>query len=160
MRFLLIFFIAFPLLEMLLLFEVAAAIGGLATLALVVLTAVAGVAILRRQGWRTLARANERLRVGQLPALEMLEGLCLAVGGALLIVPGLITDAVGALLLLPPTRRRIIKALLKSGRLQVHPGFDVPPPGFRRGPGGADVFEGEFTREYPPGQRLDDRHRD
>ena len=155
-----ILFIVLCIVEMLVLFEVAGQIGGLATVALVFLTTVAGVAILKRQGWHTLARANERLRAGQLPALEMLEGICLAVGGALLIVPGFVSDFVGFLLLLPPTRQRLIKKLLKSGRVTIHPGMHEPPPGFHRPPGGSGVYEGEFTREHPPKRRLGERDRD
>lgn len=153
-------FLALFILELLVLFEVAELIGGLTTVALILLSAVAGVAILKRQGWRTLARANERLRVGQVPALEMLEGICIAVGGALLILPGFITDALGLLLLLPPTRRHLLRSLLKSGRVTIHPGAHQPPPGFHRPPGGPDVYEGEFTREHPPRQRLGDHDRD
>lgn len=163
MRLLLLLFITLPILEMLLLFEVASLIGSLGTVALVILTAVVGLKVLRRQGWVTFSRANERLRAGQLPALEMLEGLCIAVGGALLLTPGFITDTVGFLLLAPPTRRRLIKALLKSGRISMSgagfQGASSSPYGRPRRPGDRDIFEGEFTREIPPDSRLDDEER-
>ena len=71
MRFLFIFFILVPLGEMLLLFEVSDRIGSLTTLGMVVATAVIGVQILKRQGFATLTRANQKLQSGQLPAQEI-----------------------------------------------------------------------------------------
>lgn len=100
-------FIAIPLVEIALFIEVGGALGALPTVALVVLTAVVGVLLLRWQGVVTLLRARERMAAGQMPAQEMLEGLLLAIGGALLLVPGFFTDAVGFALLIPPVRRLI-----------------------------------------------------
>jgi len=91
-RFFFLIFIIVPLVEMLLLFEVAERIGAWSTLGLVVLTAVIGIQILKQQGLATLTRANQRIGSGELPAQEMLEGLFLAVGGAFLLTPGFITD--------------------------------------------------------------------
>ncbi len=81
MRFLFIFFILVPLGEMLLLFEVSDRIGSLTTLGMVVATAVIGVQILKRQGFATLTRANQKLQSGQLPAQEIVEGMLLAAAG-------------------------------------------------------------------------------
>jgi len=39
------------------------------------------------------------------PGREILDGISVLVGGALLLTPGLITDGVGLALLFPPTRR-------------------------------------------------------
>ena len=90
MRFLFIFFIAVPLTEMMLLFEVSDRIGPWPTLGLVVATAVIGVQILKRQGLATLTRASQRLQAGQLPAQEIVEGMLLAAAGALLLTPGFV----------------------------------------------------------------------
>lgn len=118
MRWVLLFFIAVPLIEMLLLFEVADRIGGLWTVFLVVLTAVIGVQILKRQGFSTLLRANQRLDSGQLPAQEVVEGFFLAFAGALLLTPGFITDTLGFLCLTPPLRRILASKFIESGILK------------------------------------------
>ena len=55
---------------------------------MVVLTAVIGVQVLKQQGFSTLLRANERIRQGQLPAMEIIEGMLLAAAGAMLLTPG------------------------------------------------------------------------
>jgi UPF0716 protein FxsA len=111
----LLLFIAVPLLEMLLLFEVADLVGGLWTIGLVVLTAVIGVQILKLQGFSTLLRVNQRLHSGELPAQEIVEGVLLACAGALLLTPGFITDSLGFALLTTPLRRALAARVIRSG---------------------------------------------
>ena len=118
MRFVVILFIIIPLTEMMLLFEVADRIGGFATLSLVVLTAVIGVQILKRQGLSTLTRANHRLQSGELPAQEIVEGMMLAGAGALLLTPGFVTDTLGFIFLTGPFRRPIARRIIHSGRMR------------------------------------------
>lgn len=144
MRFLFMFFIAVPLVEMLLLFEVSDQIGGLSTLGLVVLTAVIGVQVLKQQGFSTLSRANARMSSGQLPAQEIIEGMLLAAAGALLLTPGFITDTLGFVFLAAPLRRPIAARLLRSGvvRASGSAGFGFRG-GFRGGFGGAEEERGE-----------------
>ena len=101
MRFLFALFIAIPILEMLVLIQVGQEIGALWTIALVLITAFIGINLLRYQGLSTLSRATWRMQSGQIPAQEMLEGILLAVGGALLLTPGFVTDTIGFLLLVP-----------------------------------------------------------
>ncbi len=134
----LVLFLA-PIVEMYLLFRVAGYVGAGLTVVLVLATAVAGVALLRRQGLATLTRGMARLERGQLPAREVAEGLLLAMAGALLLLPGFVSDAVGFLLLWPAVRAAVAARILPE------------PPGAGRGPGG-DVIEGEFeSREEPNG---------
>lgn len=115
MRILFILFVFLPIAEIMLLIEVGDHIGGLNTVALVILTALLGAALLRHQGLGTLLQANQRLAQGQLPIKEMLSGIMLAVGGALLLTPGFITDSIGFFCLLPPTRNWVIGHLLRKG---------------------------------------------
>ena len=152
MRWAILFFIAVPLVEMLLLFEVSDYIGGLWTIFFVVLTAVVGVQILKHEGFLTLARANERIRTGELPAQEIVEGLLLACAGALLLTPGFITDTLGFIFLTTPVRRLIAKRVVKSGVLKMmgtgssNGFFSSSGAEFRRGQG-STIFDGEFTEE-------------
>ncbi|MGD8583702.1 MAG: FxsA family protein, partial [Gammaproteobacteria bacterium] len=99
-----ILFIVVPLVELYLIIKVGSMIGALWTVLLVLLTAVIGVSLLRIQGFSTLNRARQNMEMGVMPAMEMMEGLALAVGGALLITPGFITDTLGFLCLIPATR--------------------------------------------------------
>src|SRR5690625_178190 len=104
MRFLLLLLLM-PLLEIWLFIRVGRYLGAGPTVALVVLTTVAGVAVLRRVGLNPLARANQRIRAGEVPAQEMGEGLVLVIAGLLLILPGFATDAIGLACLFPQIGR-------------------------------------------------------
>ena len=146
MRFLFLFFIAVPLVEMLLLFEVSDQIGGLSTLGLVVATAVIGVQVLKQQGIATLTRANARLSSGELPAQEIIEGMLLAAAGALLLTPGFITDTLGFVFLAGPLRRLIAARLLRSGLVRAGGGLGA---GFSGGPVGGS--RGGFSRRSQGG---------
>jgi UPF0716 protein FxsA len=145
-RFLFLFFIAVPLVEMLLLFEVSDQIGGLSTLGLVVATAVIGVQVLKQQGVATLTRANARLSSGELPAQEIIEGMLLAAAGALLLTPGFITDTLGFVFLAGPLRRLIAARLLRSGLVRAGGGLGA---GFSGGPVGGS--SGGFSRRSQGG---------
>ena len=167
MRFLFIFFIAVPLGEMLLLFEVSDRIGSLITLGLVVATAVIGVQILKRQGFATLTRANQKLQSGQLPAQEIVEGMLLAAAGALLLTPGFITDTIGFVLLTGPLRRPIAASVVRSGMVKAMGGSASGASfsqfssggGRQKRPDGSNVYEGDYHEEsgsLPEGERNSD----
>jgi UPF0716 protein FxsA len=117
MRFWFLVFVATPIVEMYLLIQVGGYIGALPTIALVLLTAVAGIALLRIQGLATLGRGLGKLQSGRLPAQEVVEGLLLAVAGALLITPGFVTDGVGFLLLTPVSRTLLARRLMARASL-------------------------------------------
>lgn len=160
MRWILLVFIAIPLIEMLLLFEVAGLIGGLWTVFMVVLTAVIGVQVLKHQGFSTLLRANQRLDSGQLPAQEVVEGLILAFSGALLLTPGFITDTLGFLCLTSPLRRAMARKLINSGMVMTtgsgsSRGFFWSNTGGFRQHSDSSTIEGEFREEADEPDRLD-----
>lgn len=132
-------FLTVPLAEIYVLLEVGGLIGALPTVGAVVLTAVIGAALVRVQGFSTLARIRESLDRGEVPAVALVEGAFLLVAGALLLTPGFITDAVGFACLCPPLRRFLIteyllERLVVAGRRS-------------RSTGDPDVIEGEFHRE-------------
>ncbi|MDH3715523.1 MAG: FxsA family protein [Gammaproteobacteria bacterium] len=129
---LLILFIGVPLAEIYLLITVGGWIGAGWTVFLVLLTAVIGTFLLRQQGLSTLFRARQTMDSGGVPALELLEGLVLAVGGALLLTPGFITDAVGFACLLPLTRQLMVRIALA----RMHPQTSHPR-----------TLEGDFRRD-------------
>ena len=108
-------FIAVPLVEMYILIRVGGYLGALPTIGLVMLTALIGVTLLRRQGLATLTRAQDNMNAGVLPAKEMAEGIMLAVAGALLLTPGFFTDAVGFALLVPAIRSLLLARVTIAG---------------------------------------------
>ena len=140
MRYLLPTFIVLPILEMYVLIKVGGNLGALNTVLLVLLTALIGVALLRVQGFRTLMNAKNKLGMAQLPAEEIITGIFLAVGGALLLTPGFITDTFGFLCLIPFTRRILLKLFLNN----LSP-FEVVNE--RKGEVKKDWIEGEFNKD-------------
>lgn len=116
-RFLFLIFLVIPLVEIYFLIQVGQVIGAVWTIFLVVATAVLGAFLLRLQGFQTLQRAQASMARGEIPAKEMLEGLCLLVSGALLLTPGFVTDSLGFLLLLSAVRQAMIVYLLKNNQM-------------------------------------------
>lgn len=100
-----------PLIEIYVLISVGQVIGAWWTVLLVVAMALLGSWMLRIQGLATLARVQDALRRGELPAQELLEGLVLAMTGVLLLTPGFVTDIVGFVFLLPGVRQALARAL-------------------------------------------------
>jgi UPF0716 protein FxsA len=145
---LLVAFVVVPLAEIAVLIRVGSWIGLLPTLALIILTAVIGTWMLRRQGFAVLARAQRQLEQGVMPVAEVFEGLCLLVAGGLLLTPGFITDVCGALLLLPPVRAFLYRHVGHYLERHVVRAPGAPPAG--RPPGRVPpVVEGEYQEVAP-----------
>ncbi|MFC5651535.1 FxsA family protein [Paenibacillus solisilvae] len=79
-------------------------IGGWATFLLILLTGFAGAQFARSEGRKALLDVQQQLQSGQPPGHAMLNGLCVLIGGLLLMLPGFLTDIVGITLLFPLTR--------------------------------------------------------
>lgn len=161
-------FIVVPVLELALLIKTGQVIGVWATVALVLTTAFTGALIISRQSLSVLSRTLEAVAEGQPPVAPVLDGLFLLVAGALLLTPGLMTDAVALLLLVPPVRRTIARAtvrwLLRRAHVHVEvyrADADRTPDAPRRPPGigGGPIIEGEFERmdEKAPQPRRNSR---
>jgi UPF0716 protein FxsA len=136
-----------PIGEIYVLIQVGSVIGALPTVGLVVATAALGTVLIRAQGLATIERMRESLDRGTLPAVELLEGVCLLVAGALLLTPGFITDALGFLVLVPALRRALVLGLVSRGVARGRRGAGGPAGG--AGTPGGRVIEGEFRREDP-----------
>lgn len=151
MRLFLLLFLLFPFIELAVLIKVGSAIGVLPTLLLVIAGGVLGVVLLRVAGVATAWRARERLAHGELPEQEMLEGLLIAVGGGLLLLPGFVSDLIGLFFLLPVTRRLIVgrlrqRAAEQAARRRAFADDLAARSGARPDGSRPDVIEGEYQR--------------
>ena len=150
-----VLFIVLPIVEIWVLIRVAGVIGGLEAVSLVILVSMVGAWLVRREGLGVLRKVERRLGEGQLPSRELVDGLLIAVGGALMLTPGFVTDAVSLLLLFPPTRIVVRTWLMArySGRVRTTTfGVAGDVGGFRPGAGFGDgevVDVGEATYERP-----------
>ncbi|MFQ5896876.1 MAG: FxsA family protein [Candidatus Methylomirabilia bacterium] len=108
---LLLLFISVPAVELASLIELGRQIGTLATLGLIGVTGMLGAFLARRQGLGVLRQVRAEMAAGRLPAGSIVDGIIILLAGALLITPGILTDAVGFLCLIPASRKIIKTAL-------------------------------------------------
>lgn len=144
---LVVLLVAIPIVEVWLLIQVGQAIGVWPTVLVLVVEAVLGAALMRREGRRTWQALSEALGRGTVPSGELADAALVLCGGLLLMLPGFATDVLGLVFLLPFTRplaRRLLGFVLarRISRLGV--------PGGASGARG-DVIEGETVETPQPG---------
>ena len=161
-------FIALPVLEISLMIHVGQILGTWNTVALIILSAVIGASLVRSQGVAKLLLVREKMAKGELPGLEIVESMMLAVAGVFLVLPGFITDFIGLLFITPFTRKPIANYVFSRMKVNIvsnqnfgqqnnpfgHSPFDQKP--FDQG---GNTFEGDFERkndEIKPEHRLKD----
>ncbi|MGE6611341.1 FxsA family protein [Peribacillus sp. NPDC076916] len=105
MKYFLMFIIAMPVVEIIVLLLSGNLIGFWPTLFLIVATGLIGAYLAKRQGMETWKKAQEQIRYGMMPGNEIIDGICIFIGAALLLSPGLISDIMGLILVFPPTRK-------------------------------------------------------
>ena len=176
-------FLVLPFVEIVLIIQIGSTIGVGPTLAIMVLSAVLGSWLCKREGLGVLRRLNESLDEGRIPTTELADGALILLAGALMVTPGFITDVTGLLLLIPPTRALVRTAVVARFRHRIErSGAGAGPAGFtfirmgggapgagpfgpgpfgpggptgpRRGPGGDDVIDAESWEDPVPDDRF------
>jgi UPF0716 protein FxsA len=125
---LLLLFILVPIAELAVLIQVGQLIGVWWTIALLLADAVLGSLLWRSQGRVAWRRFNAAVSEGRVPHREVLDGVLVIFGGALLLTPGFITDVFGVLFLLPPTRAVLRRLLVRRAAIRIMGGA-VPRSG-------------------------------
>ncbi len=142
---LLLVFLAVPLIEIALFIQVGGLIGLWPTLGIVVLTAIAGSWLVRNQGLSELNRLRASLSDLRDPTEPLAHGAMILVAGVLLLTPGFFTDAVGLALLLQPVRRAVLDQIRSRVTIRTFEYGAPPPP--RQDP---DIIDGEWEEVSPP----------
>lgn len=101
---LILLFTVVPVIELFILFKLASYTNWLATIGLVILTGIAGAHLAKKEGRQIISEIKYQLSEGNMPGEQMVNGLCVLIGGVLLLTPGILTDAFGFTLLIPVTR--------------------------------------------------------
>ena len=105
--------IVVPIVELYVIIQVGQEIGALPTIGILLLDSILGSLLLRSQGREVWRRFNAALAGGRVPHREIVDGVMVIAGGALLLTPGFLTDVLGLLLLLPPTRAALRRVVLR-----------------------------------------------
>ena len=103
--------IGLPLLELYVMVRLGAMFGFVTVFLWVLVSGAIGLRILQSRSWSIWNRLQQAIAAGQSPGRELLDSAFVMIGGMLLIVPGFITDVMGALCLMPPSRYRITRYL-------------------------------------------------
>jgi UPF0716 protein FxsA len=105
MRYLFFLIIIIPAAEIGVLLLSGKTIGVWPTIVLMILTGVIGAYLAKKEGLQTIRKVQEQLSYGQIPGDAVLDGICILVGGTLLLTPGFLSDITGFFMLFPPTRK-------------------------------------------------------
>jgi len=151
----LLVFLLVPIIEIFLFVEVGSRIGGGWTFLLTLATAFIGLTAMRRQGLATLAGAQQAQIEGRPPVTEVAHGILILLAGALLFIPGFLTDTFGGFLLWPfgrsfllgTTLVLVVPALFAGVRANPQaPPFEQDPQQPARAPEhDGKTIEGDFT---------------
>ncbi|MBU8879682.1 membrane protein FxsA [Bacillus sp. FJAT-29790] len=114
MRYILLLLIIVPAVEISVLLLSGKLIGVWPTVGIIIFTGFLGAYLAKKQGLEMIKKTQEQLRFGQMPGESIIDGICILIGGILLLLPGFITDVTG-LLLLAPAPRRFFKKRIKVG---------------------------------------------
>ncbi|MFQ5900349.1 MAG: FxsA family protein [Thermodesulfobacteriota bacterium] len=106
-------FITVPILELAILIKIGTIIGTMNTIFLVIITALIGAYMVKREGLEVCYRFQENIGMEILPAEEIFDGAMILIAGAMLLTPGIITDTIGFLLVFPVSRE-VIKTNIKK----------------------------------------------
>lgn len=119
-----ILFIAMPFIELALLIYLGQQLGFWPTIAIVLATALLGAFVLQQQGLQTMRRISQAMASGEPPIAPVVDGFFLAIAGAFLLTPGVVTDAIGLSLLIPPVRHALARwgvgRMLRTGSFTIH----------------------------------------
>ncbi|NWQ42984.1 membrane protein FxsA [Bacillus sp. EB106-08-02-XG196] len=122
MRYLALLIIVIPAIDIGVLLLSGKTIGLFPTIAFIIFTGVVGAYLAKREGLQTIKRVQEQLSYGQIPGESLLDGICILIGGTLLLTPGFITDLFGFLLLFPPSRKPFKFLMINALRKRIEKG--------------------------------------
>jgi len=146
-------FVVVPLVEIYVIIQVGQVIGAWWTILLLIADSILGSWLVKREGARAWRALRTALNEGRMPARELADGMLILVGGALILSPGFVLDAIGLLCILPLTRpigRRILTRVISRKLVGVSfaTGGDATATGFTAG-------EQPWTRQRPGAPDVD-----
>lgn len=143
-------FFVLSLAELVLIVQVASAIGAVPTLLLMILLSAVGAWVVKHEGLGAWRRILESLSVGRMPTGALIDGCLVLLSGVMLLTPGFITAAGGLVLAVPPVRAMAHRATIAAVNHRVarrvrvvgerHGGSTRSAPGFHWAQAGGGGF--------------------
>ena len=159
---LLLAFVAIPMIEIALFISVGGAIGLWPTLLIVLLTAIIGTHLVRSQGLAAIGNVQQSFNELNDPTEPLANGAMILIAGVLLLTPGFFTDAVGFALLTPAFRTIVFNFLRKRIQVQsftmgsTHSAqYHGGPANHANRPASSDVIDGEFSEIDPDADKIE-----
>ncbi|GAA5113332.1 membrane protein FxsA [Orbus sasakiae] len=121
---------------------VANSIGVLLALIAIIATSIIGLSLVKSQGLKNLAAMQQKMANNENPTDEMVKNISLMIGGFLLLIPGFLTDILGALLLLPPVQQFFVKRIVPKMKVRSYR-FQSSQSTKNE----SDIIEGEFKHK-------------
>ena len=136
-----IIFFIYAYFELSLFITVADSIGVFLALIGIIATSIIGLSLIKKQGLKNLSIMQQKIVNQQNPKDEIIKSVSLLFAGFLLLIPGFLTDILGAIMLIPHVQEYIVRFIV--GKL---------PSKFyafssNRNTQINDVIEGEFERK-------------
>ncbi|KIL53245.1 hypothetical protein KP77_02210 [Jeotgalibacillus alimentarius] len=127
MRWLMLLIIIIPAIEIAILISAGNLIGVIPTVLLIILTGIVGAYLAKSQGLQALKKVQNMTVFDGGPGDAVIDGLCILIGGVLLLTPGFVTDTIGFLLLIPFTRNKLkpfiykwVQRKMRNGNVIIH----------------------------------------
>jgi UPF0716 protein FxsA len=111
LRFLLVFLLILPFVDIYILFEASGILGFWQVVAVVLATGLIGAELIRREGRHVLMKLQRSVTAGEV-SRNVLEGGIILFCGLMLLTPGFISDGIGFLLIFRPLRERLVAKLI------------------------------------------------
>lgn len=108
-----------PVVELIVIVQMAGVIGVLPTVLSLVLISAAGAWLVKREGLGAIRRVQNQIARAEIPTDGLVDGLLVLLAGAMLVFPGFVTDTFGLILLVPPVRSLVRRVVIKRFRARV-----------------------------------------
>lgn len=107
-------FLLYAVIEVAALVAVVSWVGLAWTLLVLMVGALVGLWLVRREGARTALALADAVRGGRLAHAELTDGALVGLAGLLILVPGVVSDVLGLLMVLPPSRALVRRWIVRS----------------------------------------------
>ncbi|NUF48998.1 FxsA family protein [Gilliamella sp. ESL0250] len=120
---------------------VANTMGVFLALICIIATSILGFSLVKSQGLKNLSIMQQKIANNQSPKNEIIKSVALLFAGFLLLIPGFLTDILGAILLIPNVQEHIVKFIVK--KMPIKSTFASSQTRYQN----EDIIEGEFKRK-------------